>query len=89
MLDAVLLAEAKDHANWSGLSQLVDAMPEGEVQDAVREAVERVEPEEDEHISWAQDMRTKLITAQVRSGAVQTLTAKAEETVARIQELFS
>jgi hypothetical protein len=34
-------------------------------------------------------MRTKLISAQVRSGAVQTLTAKAEETVARIQELFS
>jgi hypothetical protein len=89
MLDAVLLAEAKDHANWSGLSQLVDVMPEGEVRDAVREAAERVEPEEDEHIAWAQDMRTKLISVQVRSGPVQTMTAKAEEMVARIQELFS
>lgn len=89
MLDAVLVAEAKDHANWSGLSQLVDVMPEGEVRDAVQEAVARVEPEEDEHFSWAQDMRTKLISAQVRSGAVQTMTAKAEEMVARIQDLFS
>ena len=89
MLDAVLLAEAKEHTNWSGLAQLVDVMPEGEVRDAVREAVERVEPAEDEHLAWAQDMRTKLISAQVRSGAVQTLTAKAEEMVARIQGLFS
>ena len=89
MLDAVLLAEAKDHANWSGLSELVDVMPEGEVRDAVREAVQRVEPEEDEHLGWAQDMRTKLIAAQVRSGAVQSVTTKAEEMVARIKGLFS
>ena len=34
-------------------------------------------------------MRTKLISAQVKSGAMQTMTAKAEETVARIQGLFS
>ncbi len=89
MLDAVLLAEAKDHANWSGLSELVDVMPEGQVRDAVREAVERVEPEEDEHLGWAQDMRTKLVAAQVRSGPVQSMTTKAEEMVARIKGLFS
>jgi hypothetical protein len=89
MLDAVLLAEAKDHANWSGLSQLVPELPEGEVRDAVRDAVDRVEPEEDDHLGWAQNMRTKLISAQVKSGAAQTATAKAEEMVARIQGLFS
>jgi hypothetical protein len=89
MLDAVLLAEAKDHANWSGLSQLVTAFPEGEIRDAVREAVDRVEPEEDEHVGWAQDMRSKLISAQVQSGAMRTVAAKAEEMVARIQGLFS
>jgi rubrerythrin len=89
MLDAVLLAEAKDHANWAGLSELVSAFPEGELRSAVQEAVERVEPEEDEHLGWAQDMRTKLISAQVKSGAMQTVTAKAEEMVARIQGMFS
>jgi ferritin-like metal-binding protein YciE len=72
MLDAVLLAEAKDHTNWSGLAQLVDVVPEGGARDAVRAAVERVEPEEDEHLDWLQDMRTKLIGAQVRSGGMQT-----------------
>jgi hypothetical protein len=34
-------------------------------------------------------MRAKLISAQVRSGAVQSMTAKAEEMVARVQGLFS
>jgi hypothetical protein len=89
MLDAVLLAEAKDHANWSGLAQLLDVVPEGEARDAVRAAVERVEPEEDEHLGWVQDMRTKLISTQVRSGAMQTAAAKAEEMVARVQGLFA
>jgi hypothetical protein len=89
MLDAVLLAEAKDHANWSGLAQLVDVVPEGEARDAVRAAVERVEPEEDEHLGWVQDVRTKLISTQVRSGAMQTVAAKAEEMVARVQGLFA
>jgi hypothetical protein len=89
MLDAVLLAEAKDHANWSGLSQLVSTFPEGELRSAVQEAVDRVEREEDEHLAWAQDMRTKLISAQVTSDVVQTMTDKAEKLVARIQGLFS
>ena len=89
MLDAVLLAEAKDHANWSGLSQLVPEFPEGDVRDAVQETVDQVEPEKDKHLDWAQNMHTKLISAQVRSGAAQSMTAKAEEMVARIQGLFS
>lgn len=63
--------------------------PEGDVRDAVQEAVDHVQPEEDEHLGWAQDMRTKLISAQVKNGAAQTVTAKAEEIVARIQGLFS
>ncbi|HEY8526217.1 MAG TPA: hypothetical protein VIL48_14700 [Acidimicrobiales bacterium] len=89
MLDAVLLAEAKDHANWSGLAQLVDTFPEGEVRDHVRRAVDRVEPQEDEHLGWAQDMRAKLIELQVRSGALAAMGAKAEEAMARIKDWFS
>jgi ferritin-like metal-binding protein YciE len=89
MLDAVLLAEAKDHANWVGMSQLVSAFPEGELRSAVQAAVDEVLPQEDDHVNWAQDMRTKLISAQVTSSAMQTMTAKAEEMVARIEGLFS
>jgi rubrerythrin len=89
MLDAVMLAEAKDHANWSGLSQMVDSFPEGELRDHVRRAVERVEPQEDDHLGWAQETRSKLIALQVKSSAMATVGAKAEEAVARIKDWLS
>jgi rubrerythrin len=89
MLDAVMLAEAKDHANWSGLSQLVDTFPEGELRDHVRRAVEQVEPQEDDHLGWAQETRAKLIALQVKSSAMATVGAKAEEAVARVKDWLS
>jgi hypothetical protein len=89
MLDAVLLAEAKDHANWSCLSKLVEAVPEGEIRDAFREAVETVEPQEDEHFGWATDVRCKLVSAQATSRGLQVAGAKVEELVAHIKSWLS
>lgn len=89
MLDAVMLAEAKDHANWSGLSKMIDTFPEGDVRARVREAVAQVEPQEDEHLGWAQDMRHKMIAMQASSGPMTAAAAKAEEAVARIKDWFS
>jgi ferritin-like metal-binding protein YciE len=85
MLDAVLLAEAKDHANWSCLSTLVDKAPEGEVRDALREACQVVEQQEDEHLRWATDMRCKMVSAQATSRTMQVMGSKAEELVAFIK----
>jgi rubrerythrin len=85
MLDAVLLAEAKDQANWACLGRLVASMPEGEVRSAFSEAIGTVEPQEDEHLGWAQEMRCLIISAQATSGAMQTVAAKAEEVIARIR----
>lgn len=85
MLDAVLLAEAKDHANWSGLSKLAAGIPEGDVRDAFTEAVEQVEPQEDEHLSWATETRTKMIAVQATSRATQVVGEAAEQVVARIR----
>lgn len=88
MLDAVLVAEAKDHANWSCLSTLADQLPVGDVRAAFEGAVGQVEPQEDEHLGWAQDMRCKLVSLQANSGAAQTLGAKAEELMARIKGML-
>jgi hypothetical protein len=52
MLDAVLLAEAKDHANWSCLAVLAENMSEGETRDALREAVGTVFPQAEERFGW-------------------------------------
>jgi hypothetical protein len=85
MLDAVLLAEAKDHANWAGLAKLAESLPDGEAKDAFTEAVERVLPQEDEHLGWATEARNQLIAAQAESKAVQTVGEAAEKAVERIQ----
>jgi rubrerythrin len=52
-LENVLLAETKDHANWHLLEQLVQHVDDQQVRMAVEEAVQEVEPQEDNHLEWA------------------------------------
>jgi rubrerythrin len=89
MLDAVFVAESVDHANWSTLSRLVDELPAGPIQDAFRQAVGEVEPQEDEHLSWAKETKAKMVSLQARSPVMATVGAKAEEIVAHIRGWFS
>ncbi len=88
MLDAVLLAEAKDHANWSCLAGLAEDLPAGDTRTALQAAVEEIEVQEDEHLRWAQDMRCRMISLQATSGPVTSLSMKAEEMAARVKSLF-
>src|SRR4029453_16094141 len=64
MLDAVLLAEVKDHANWSSLAAMVEDLPAGEVRESLDAAVDEIEVQEDEHLRWAQDTRCRMISLQ-------------------------
>jgi len=89
MLDAVFLAETIDHANWRTLRDLTEAMDDGELRVAFRAAVEEVEEEEDEHVGWARDTRTKLTMLQAKSSAMTALGAKAEEMMARVRNWFA
>lgn len=86
MLDAVLLAEAKDHANWACLATLVAALPDGDIRDAFVEAVETVQPQEDEHFGWASNVRCKMISAQATSRATQVVGEAAETVISRIKK---
>jgi hypothetical protein len=88
MLDAVLLAEAKDHANWSSLAGMVDDLPDGDVRDTFQAAIDEIEVQEDEHFRWAQDMRCRMISLQATSGLTSSLALKAEEMMAHIKGLF-
>jgi rubrerythrin len=58
-LENVLLAETKDHADWSLLQQLATQIPAGETKDALTAAVNEVEAEEDEHLTWARETLTQ------------------------------
>jgi hypothetical protein len=57
--DCVLDAETKDHHNWQLLGELAHAR-DGELARALTVAVERVEPEEDEHLyhtrGWSREL---------------------------------
>jgi len=60
--ECVVLAETKDHQNWSLLSELADEI-KGEKGKALKEAVEEVEDQEDEHLyhtrGWARELWIK------------------------------
>ena len=89
MLDAVLVAETLDHANWEGVKAMADTAPSGPVSDVLREAYDRVGPEEDEHLEWARTMRLRMTKMQASSQAMATMGAKAEEMVETVKGWFS
>lgn len=57
--EAVVLAETKDHQNWHLLGEVVKKA-KGQQAKIIKEACERVEPEEDEHLyhtkGWAREL---------------------------------
>jgi hypothetical protein len=69
LLEAVLLAERKCHANWQLLGKLADQSPDSASSQALRQAVERVEDQEDEHVRWAERSWQQALLAQFAPGA--------------------
>lgn len=88
MLDAVFLAESMDHANWSLLSTLCEQMPEGDLRDRFRAAVDAVEEQEDEHLEWARTTKERLVMLQATSSFAATAAATMEDVTARIASWF-
>jgi rubrerythrin len=89
MLDAVFLAESMCQSNWVAVGQLAERMDEGPIRDQVLAAYEEVAAEEDEHIGWATEMRSKLIVLQADHSAVMAVGAKAKELVATVKGWFA
>lgn len=89
MLDAVFLAETIDHANWEQLGRLVESLPEGEPRDALAEAVGTVESEEDRHLGWAKETRSKLTMLQATSPVMTKVAAAGEELLTRVRDWLS
>lgn len=57
--EAVVLAETKDHQNWHLIGEVIKKA-KGEVANALKDAHEQVEPEEDEHLyhtkGWSREL---------------------------------
>jgi hypothetical protein len=94
-LENVLLAETKDHADWSLLQQMAQGDPAqdgvtgviaravgavtgntgenaemdpGMIQQALQEAVDEVEQEEDEHLNWARETLAQMCLRMAMQG---------------------
>ena len=89
MLDAVLLAESMDHANWTAMTELAGELPDGAIKEAFVDAVTEVGAEENDHLMWARETKTKLIKLQAKSRAMASAGAKAEELVATVKSWLS
>jgi rubrerythrin len=89
MLEAVVLAETKDHADWSLLATLAADLPDGAEKDVLRRAVERVQPEEDEHVTWAKDMWTRMAKLQVESTTMMKIADMTERAFAAVKNAVS
>jgi ferritin-like metal-binding protein YciE len=88
MLNAVVLAETIDSANWETLAALAEVLADGEVKQALDRAVEQVLPQEIEHIDWPRQMRQQMVLLQARSKAMQTVGLSATAMMDKIHSLF-
>ncbi|MCU1378890.1 MAG: hypothetical protein JWN29_1873 [Acidimicrobiales bacterium] len=95
MLEAVVLAETKDLANWQLLDMLANQMADGPIQEQLTTAVAEVLAQETEHYGWAAGARTKMLFGMATGGAeppateeiVDSTDMNKEELYATAQEL--
>jgi rubrerythrin len=66
-LEAVLIAEMKCQANWLLMGKLANEMSDSPGKNAIGQAVEDVQSEEDEHVKWARNTWETILMAQLMS----------------------
>jgi hypothetical protein len=88
-LEAVILAEHKCHDNWHLLSAFAGDLPEGAIRDAIIDAVARVEPQEDEHISWATNTWQQLAVTQAKQPAASKAMSSVEGVINKVKDALS
>jgi hypothetical protein len=68
MLEAVVLAETKDLANWRLLALLADQMADGAAREGLLSAVQEVLDQEVEHEGWATTARERMLFGLATGG---------------------
>jgi len=81
MLDAVVLAEVIDWANWQAISAMAAEVQGGPAREAFDRATSQVVPQEDDHLAWAQQKRAQMIQLQATRPLLAGMTATAEGAV--------
>jgi ferritin-like metal-binding protein YciE len=94
MLEAVMLAEAKDRGNWLLLAELAAQMAAGDLRTQFETVTADVLAQEEQHHTWASDTRTRLLLSlavgeaiPADTGSTSASEATRDELYARAQEL--
>jgi rubrerythrin len=66
-IEAVMLAETKDRANWQLMAVLAGRLRDSEAKRILQAAVDRVLAQEEEHVSWASSTWQQAIMSQAMS----------------------
>jgi rubrerythrin len=89
MLEAVMLAEAKDHANWELLAEMAAAMIASDVRTQLEAATETVLAQEEKHYGWAREARSEMLMAMATGGADPRTVELADGTELTRDELYA
>ena len=88
MLDAVFLAESMDHANWKLFTELTEQLRDTEWYKPFSTAAQEVEPQEDEHLAWATQTKSRLVLMQATSPSDPSLAEELGKLTARVRDWF-
>ena len=67
-LENVLLAETKCHLDWELVSQLAEQATDTKLKQALQQAVQEVEEQEDQHVEWARQTLSQMALQMVQKG---------------------
>jgi hypothetical protein len=59
-IENIVIAETKDHADWRLLSHIARRSSDSRIRDILKPAVDEVEPEEDQHLSWTNEQMAQM-----------------------------
>ena len=59
-IENIVIAETKDHADWELLGRIARRTTDSRLRDSLKPAVDEVEPQEDEHLSWTKQQLARL-----------------------------
>jgi len=59
-IENIVIAETKDHADWQLLSHIARRSSDSRIRDILKPAVDEVEPEEDQHLTWTNEQMAQM-----------------------------
>ena len=59
-IENIVIAETKDHADWQLLSHIARRSSDSRIRDILKPAVDEVEPEEDQHLTWTNEQMARM-----------------------------